>query len=458
MQNKGDSMSGFYGGFPRNRFQPIDQPVFQRRQKQITNADELETAMRGALDYNALSEDQVKVFDSVMKWYEGTGSTDILTLGGYAGTGKSTLTSIIAKELERAGGTRNFRIAFCAYTGKATNVLRQKLRLSGIEAHSALYGHTVSTIHSLIYTPIVNHTGAVTNWQLKKPEEIQEYSLIIIDEASMVDEKMLDDLKSFEVPILAVGDHGQLPPVKGLSTLMLDPDLKLEKIHRQAEGNPIIQLSKHIRETGELPQNWENTPNVRFCTFNEMFGLLEPLYDSVNINDIAILTYKNATRKAMNYQARCMRNRKHMEDKPELGDQFICLRNVAGTLFNGMRGVLETEPQLHQSYWYKGKFFFPDDELEVRGSILIPQIGREKTFSEYSEINSITGTFWEGWAKFGMLFDYGYALTVHKSQGSQFKHVFLMYERASYATADDFRRWLYTATTRAQETLTIVVG
>lgn len=441
-----------------NNFEPIEQPIFKRRKKQITDWETLEEEMRGGLDYNALSDDQKQVFEAVMKWY--SPGADILTLGGYAGTGKSTLVSILARELQYAGADGKFRIAFCAYTGKAANVLRQKLRLAGIDANSMGFPHYGGTIHSLIYEPVTDDRGSVLEWQLKDESYIMEYGLIVIDEASMVDEKMLEDLQSYGVPILAVGDHGQLPPVKGLGTLMVDPELKLEKIHRQAEGNPIIQLSQFIRDNGQLPPTDWKSPDgrVRFCTFDELFGILEPLYETENVNDIAILTYKNATRKSMNYQARCMRNKQHMEDKPVAGDQFICLKNVAGTLFNGMRGTLETDPLLFQSYWYKGRFYFPDDELEAHGSILIPQIGRDKTFSDFTEMQEITGTHWTGWAKFGMLFDYGYALTVHKSQGSQFKHVFLMYERPYGLDAGEFRRWLYTAATRAKETLTIVVG
>lgn len=428
---------------------------FVRRKKQITDWEELEETMRAALDFNALSDDQKDVFEKVMKWYEGQG--DLLTLGGYAGTGKSTLVSILAREIENASQSK-LKIAFCAYTGKAANVLKQKLRAAGIDADTHGFYHYAGTIHSLIYKPIQNDNGAVIDWERKGPDELDEYSLIVVDEASMVDEQMLEDLRSYGLPILAVGDHGQLPPVKGQSNLMMEPDLRLEQIHRQAEGNPIIQLSKIIRETGYLPEKWENTPNVRFCTFDELFGILEPLYDTEDINDIAILTYSNRTRQAMNYQARCMRNRKHMEPTPVKGDQFICLKNVKGTLFNGMRGVLETDPTQVSTHWYNGKFFFPDDELEVRGSILGAQIGREQTFRDFAEISDLIRRPIYKWSKVGMLFDYGYALTVHKSQGSQFKHVFLMYERGGRMTPDDFRRWLYTAVTRARETLTIVVG
>jgi exodeoxyribonuclease-5 len=147
-----------------------------------------------------------------------------------------------------------------------------------------------------------------------------------------------------------------------------------------------------------------------------------------------------------------------MERSPQKGDQFVCLRNIKGRLFNGMRGVLETDPELHEKHWYKGTFFFPDDELEVEGCIFDPQIGREKTFASFDEIEGVSGKRFYSWGKLGMLFDYGYSMTVHKSQGSQFKHVFLVYERPRFAEADDFRRWLYTAATRASENLTVVVG
>lgn len=446
-----------YGHHKNYAYEQIDAPKFKRRRRQITDWEMLEEEMRGALDFNALSDDQKQVFEQVMKWYDER-TSNLLTLGGYAGTGKSTLVSILARELERAGN-REFRIAFCAYTGKAANVLKQKLHKAGIDADTWGLHHYAGTIHSLIYKPLADGNGAVYDWERKTVDEIADlYSLIVVDEASMVDAKMLEDLESYGLPILAVGDHGQLPPVKGVSTLMLEPELRLEQIHRQAADNPIIQLSQYIRENRRLPENWASGDHVRFCTFDEMFGLLEPLYATEDINDIAILTYKNATRQSMNYQARCMRNRKHMDLQPAEGDQFICLRNVHGTLFNGMRGVLETTPQPHQRHWYNGRFFFPDDELEVEGAILSSQIGREKTFSDFDEIAVATNIQFNSWRKVGMLFDYGYALTVHKSQGSQFKHVFLMFERPGHASADDFARWLYTAATRARETLTIVVG
>jgi tRNA(Met) C34 N-acetyltransferase TmcA len=185
----------------------VESPIFKRRKKQITDWESLEEEMRGALDYNALSDDQREVFDKVMKWYDNRG--ELLTLGGYAGTGKSTLISIIARELE--GATKQeFQVAFCAYTGKAANVLKQKLRHAGIQVSPQGYPHYAGTIHSLIYKPIQSDSGAVLDWELKEDSELQQYSLIVVDEASMVDEKVLEDVPTRGLSLFLSRDAGNV--------------------------------------------------------------------------------------------------------------------------------------------------------------------------------------------------------------------------------------------------------
>ena len=106
---------------------------------------------------------------------------------------------------------------------------------------------TVGTIHSLIYSPIVNDKEEIIGWKTKQKID---RTLIIIDEASMVDETIWRHLLAFKVPIIVVGDHGQLPPIKGNFNLMQKPELCLEEIHRQASTNPIIGLSIQAREHG----------------------------------------------------------------------------------------------------------------------------------------------------------------------------------------------------------------
>jgi exodeoxyribonuclease-5 len=155
----------------------------------------------GAVSYT-LSQDQANALRRIGAWYRSK-SSPFLTLGGYAGTGKTTLIAYLRRALTDYDA--DVSVAFCAYTGKATRVLQEKLR----EQKVMRRGDSVSTIHSLIYTT-EDAPGGVPKWIRR---EKVERDLIIVDEASMVDKAIWDDLLSFGVPILAVGDHGQLPPV-----------------------------------------------------------------------------------------------------------------------------------------------------------------------------------------------------------------------------------------------------
>lgn len=432
---------------------------YRARELDPEDWEAFERKLAGSPSVSSLSDDQARVFDKVMAWWNGRSENQVLTLGGFAGTGKSTLVPIIAKEVRGLSrpathSTRLKRIAYCAYTGKAANVLRQKLREAGINASSTSENDFSGTIHSLLYFPVLNKDGEVVYWSSKNE---LNYDLIVVDEASMVDDKVLGDLAKYDIPILAVGDHGQLPPVKSESSLMQNPDLRLEKIHRQAEDNPIIQFSKYVRERGELPDRWDNSKHVKFIKMSELQDTLEPLYETEDAADIAVLTYTNKLRKHMNYMSRCMKNKREMSLVPVVGDQVICLRNLKSTVFNGMRGKLEEVTALDKNF-YRGTVFFPDDSLEAKGIFLKSQLGREKTYSDFKEIEDDTGLKMMSWSSTGMLLDYGDALTVHKSQGSQFKHVFLVYERPRFAKSDEFGRWLYTGVTRASEYLYIVEG
>ncbi|MCL5090522.1 MAG: AAA family ATPase, partial [Patescibacteria group bacterium] len=153
-----------------------------------------------------LSSDQQRVLDNLLDWFKDQNKTRFITVGGYAGTGKTTLIGILRQQLLK--DNKKLKIAFCSYTGKAARVLRHKL----LEADSLKTKDSLSTIHSLIYSPIEDErTQEIIGW--KKKEEI-EADLIVIDEASMVDFSIWQDLLSFGQPIIAVGDHGQLPPIR----------------------------------------------------------------------------------------------------------------------------------------------------------------------------------------------------------------------------------------------------
>jgi exodeoxyribonuclease-5 len=168
----------------------------------------------------AFSPDQQAVVDAIVEWRDAwPAANQTFTLGGLAGTGKSTIVSYLAGCLPGA-------VVACP-TGKAAHVLRRK----GVDA---------GTIHALIYHPFGNSKGQPT-YRLKR---LLDAETIIIDEASMVDSKMYGDLCSFTKPILFVGDHGQLEPIGDNPHLMRNPDVRLEEIHRQEAGNPIIRMTR----------------------------------------------------------------------------------------------------------------------------------------------------------------------------------------------------------------------
>ena len=201
-----------------------------------------------------LSTDQQTVLDQVMAWIDAPVG-DYLTIGGYAGTGKTTLTAFIRQEIFNKSPL--LKIAFCSYTGKAARNLEEKLK----ENKAIFSGDSVSTIHSLIYTAITNKQGNITGW---KRRDYIDADLIIVDEASMVDPFILNDLLSYEVPIVAVGDHGQLPPIGTNYSLMQSPHLTLTQIHRQEEDSPIIDVSILARTSGEIPVQKFGTGVIKY--------------------------------------------------------------------------------------------------------------------------------------------------------------------------------------------------
>jgi len=196
------------------------------------------------------SEDQEKAYNTIARWMAEGGIVHdsqkdplLLSMGGFAGTGKTTLVSALAKDFGKA-----IRFAFCALSGRAASILGRKLIDHGVNVreNKSDDGHYCGTIHGLIYQPVENDDGEVISWIRR---DALPYDVIVLDEASMVSESIFKDLARYGVQILAVGDHGQLPPIEGRFSLMENPHIKLERIHRQAADNPIINLSMIVTKT-----------------------------------------------------------------------------------------------------------------------------------------------------------------------------------------------------------------
>lgn len=383
-----------------------------------------------------LSHDQQKALHHLITWYKkDKDAMRSVSLGGYAGTGKTTLIAVLRQELHRLD--KNLKVGFASYTGKATRVLRSKL----LEQEHMFKQDTIGTIHSLIYSPMVNDREEITGWKMK--EKIDR-NLLIIDEGSMVDGIIWQHLLAFKVPVIVVGDHGQLPPIRGNFNLLNKPHLKLEAIHRQAKTNPIIELSIQARQKGSIDQGmYSNT--VRKFSRHDSDGQLKMDEMLQNFTpETLILCGYNSTRRKLNGFIRGALGIESVT--PTNGDRVICLRNNhRKSIFNGMLGtIMNIEPQ--DENWYSAEIAMDGEEKMYTGLISAKQFNNDTALNFTDKRSEVMK---------GDLFDFGYALTVHKAQGSQAKRVVLFEERFKQMTDDEWKRWLYTAVTRAEEELYI---
>lgn len=363
----------------------------------------------------------------------------VFRLGGYAGTGKSTMMGVVRIILHKK--KPEWKVAFASFTGKATQVLRSKLA-----QQQATHSHdSISTLHSLLYAALTDKEGQIIGW--KRKNEL-DFNLLIIDEASMVTEEIWRDIEFFNIPVLAVGDHGQLPPVNSMFSLLNTRDFTLSQIHRQAAESPILQVAELARRTGEIPIKHFGSGVEKFNRQTNDAGVLLDEYISQVSEDTLFLTGFNSSRIKMNATARAARFKD--PEHPESGDLVVCLKNDWEVgIYNGMTGVISsigTGKRVNdQVVSYEAEITDSTGAIIYSGLIAAEQFNKPETL-KFSKIQQKT---------IGQLFDYGYCLTVHKAQGSQAKKVVLIEERSKHMSDSDWKRWLYTAVTRAEEELYI---
>lgn len=332
------------------------------------------------------------------------------------------------------------RVAFCSYTGKATRVLRDNLKQS-----KALYKQdSISTIHSLIYSPILNSKDEIIGWE--KRDDL-DTDLIIIDEASMVNFQIWNDLCSYGIRIVAVGDHGQLPPIHGNFNLMEDPLIRLEKIHRQAKDNPIIQLSIMARQNGQVPVGNFSKDVFKLDKRNpENAEIVNTHLSNYDKNTMVLCGY-NTTRVRLNNFIR--KEIGHDEYTPVPGDRVICLKNNYNkNIFNGMLGTIQHITPEDELFYFAEIDLDGEDE-PFAGLIHKKQFNNKSTLEVTDEMDKHT-------LGKGDLFDFGYAFTVHKAQGGQASKVILFEERFKQMNDLEWKRWLYTGITRARDKLLMI--
>lgn len=428
-------------------------------------------------DMTTLTDQQKAGIQQINDWYQGE-TNEPFRLFGPAGTGKTTM----AKAIPEALGLHNVR--YGTYTGKAAHVLRSKGASPVSTIHSGIYYPTTSaearealataraslaqdeayladasllepeTIDRIVkrrndleaQLPALEKAARQLGWEWDEYSEWSQADLIILDEVSMVGARLAQDIEAYGVPVLVLGDPAQLPPVDGGGHYTkAAPDFLLTEIHRQALESPVLELATRVRlstdgQLGLTPADMETASVATALEADQ------------------VLVWSNRRRWAMVTVMRRMLGRPEGQVVP--GDRIMCLSNNKDlAVFNGQQF----------------------DVLEVFLGVMGPTLtvrtdeGKELTVPVYAD--GFQGLEWEKTVKASgagvrggrMLATFAQAITVHKAQGSEWEHVYVVNEIPAMistvtrkegrdAAVQQARQWMYTAATRASEKLTITAS
>jgi len=361
-------------------------------------------------------------------------------IAGFAGTGKSTLIKFIIEALN----LDPTEVAYVAYTGKAAQVLRNKGCPNAMTAHRLLYHSKQRPDGTYFHIP---------------KDDIGMYRLIVVDEVSMLPKKMWDLLLGHRKYVVACGDPGQLPPVseEDSPSILDHPHIFLDEIMRQAKDSEIIRLSAAVRE--RKPISVYKGTEINIVRKRDAIDGMLTWADQ-------IICGKNNTRYQLNSYFRTLKWGKDVDVTPIEGDKIICRHNnwdkvnrVGDALVNGSIGTLSSF-HISPNPWLEQKCiidFLPDkyDEDDSDNDIMFRSLLIDWKLLTKNEFTVTKENFrmFPKWLR-PEQFEYGYAITCHKSQGSEYDKV-LVFEEILKDT--DHARWLYTAITRAAKKLTIVL-
>lgn len=366
-------------------------------------------------------------------------------ISGYAGTGKSTLVRFIIEALD----VDENDVCYCAFTGKAAEVLRKK------------GNKNACTLHKLLYESIPKPDGGF----IRKPKPSIGYKIVVVDEISMAPKTLINLLFTHDVYVICLGDPGQLPPIeKDEDNHLLDhPHVFLDEIMRQAQESEIIQLTMKIRNNESI--DYYDGKEVKIIPYSQLNTGVLQWGDQ-------ILTATNAKRQAINDQMRQLLN---YPNYPVDGDKMICLRNYwedfsanGDPLINGTIGILKSSFQT----WREIPKFIKSNIKKfdvLTGDLIIPDTNDIYNLVDMDQKMILTGEKCCGWQlsyKLGKLrpkygdivpkeFAYAYAITCHKAQGSSWPNVVVLEESFPFDKIEH-ARWLYTACTRAEKKLVLV--
>lgn len=414
-----------------------------------------------------MNNDQKDAVAKVFAWLKAAMNEIFFILGGYAGVGKTTIAMEIARSLRKAGKT----VVFCAPTNKARDVIEEKLKASGVEVND------VATVHGLIYKPNEYGGFEFNPWGLK------EVNVLICDECSMLTEQMMEDLKiaaqTSHTRIVLMGDDFQLPAVEKdrnphktpFQMVKKESQVTLTKVMRQAGDSKILEYATALRVSGVPAVPAVSAADVEVSNIASMMTqYVSELKAGV---DATMIVFRNQTRVQLN---RMVREKLYGEaGKGTLLPEETVI-GYANTK-NLSNGTVTKLPKKFNVLW-QGNMTLGTGWMLSHG----------KGFQEYVLLlqgddgsrwvvvpNTMQASVQPGWVPADKLppdwkesdfngrktiaadvniVTFAYAITCHKSQGSQWDSVYVA-EANSMGERREQARWLYTAVTRAAKKLVI---
>jgi len=424
----------------------------------------------------------------------------VFILRGYAGTGKTTLVSAVVRTMMKL----EQKAILLAPTGRAAKVL------------SVYSGHPAFTIHKKIYRQ-QSFSNELSNFSLN--DNLHQHTLFIVDEASMISNdglsgsafgsgRLLDDLVQYVYSgqgcrLLLMGDTAQLPPVGEEESPALTSDvlkgyglsvreIDLTQVVRQLGDSGILWNATALRQliaqgdADSLPMIRVNGfPDIRLLAGDELIEEISSCYGKVGMDETIVVCRSN---KRANIYNKGIRNTiLYREDELSGGDLLMVAKNnyfwtekcaEIEFIANGDMAVVRRVRRTREMYGFRFadvQLVFPDyQDYELEATVLLdtlhtdapalPKADNDRLFYAVLEDYSTISTKRERMKKMkadpyynALQVKYGYAVTCHKAQGGQWKKVFLDqgYISPEMLTSDYFR-WLYTAFTRATETLYLV--
>lgn len=413
----------------------------------------METKLIDIILTDSQNDKLVDVLDSLEK------GRKRIVLKGSAGVGKTTLVNFLLRNCSVGGGL----MYISAPTHKALSVLKSKIDLDEDEDPVVF-----CTIHKgLKLKMVINGKNGSKSFQQKFPKNdppFPQCGLLIIDEASMLNQKMIDLLGQYDFPIIFIGDEKQINPVKEVDSPVFKQnwyEVELTEIIRQGEGNPIIELSRNLPQISMRIEytNINEGEKSGFLYSNERNKVIYKLAQVNGTDELKYLAWTNAEVDAINFSVRAT----------IYGDNPALIEEGETLVLNAQYAISE-EDVLHNNYELKVKtlavidrvFFCEKERFEykvyqINGNVFAvheeflgihaANIRRLKSLA----INKVIS--WRQWYAFAekfLDFKYNHAITVHKSQGSTYKDAIInIGDISKNRLKEERQRLLYTAITRA---------